>query len=373
MKAVRRRTPPLNRGRTIVRKRLSPGAKGRARGSAWLTQIRREGKAVGAQWRLASPEGSMQELKRHIQQQWNLRLSNRRVPLRKLSWRDVWTECTAFGAGAIAGAGFAAGFTPLPLKGSAAVVLHADASSEASLRLVLSELDRLPFDEKIIVTGEVPETWLSMARADNQTTIVCLEDDVDPDVGRALGAKQTKADIVLFVDERNFVPALILARFLWKCDNGLDVVLNDLSDSKKTFRDRNSILRIREFLNAALKRADLRMNVIGSLPFALSRKALDTIGPAELAVPAKAHAAAVLSGLSIGTGGRVTRGDPDEGSSETRAILPLAAGDHFEALGAATAARGFRLRFEDRQRNRKAVGGGIDEQSNDRHSDEGPL
>lgn len=366
-----RRGPTFRqRKRRGTRRLQAPHGGGAPASAALLERIRREGEAAGAAWRSEAPRGTLRELKSHIQQLWTSRLSDVRERSQSLGWPGLWSQSKAFGDGAMSAAGFGGGFAPLPLQGSAAAVLYADASSEPALGAVLAELDRLPLAETIIVAGDVPEGWLSQARRHEQATIACFSERIDPDVGRALGAKLTGADVVLFVDARKPVPAETLARFLWECDGGLDVALNDLSDGKRTFHHRPATARLREFLNVTLNRPDLKMNAIGPLPFALSRNALDKIGPANLAVPAKAHAAAVLRGLSIGTAGRAGEEPAFDAAKEEADRRALAAGDHFEAWREAATARGFRLRFEDRSRDRRAVGGVVCLEIHDHHSDE---
>ena len=363
-KAVRRSSSRISRKLARSNRAALPASKA----AALFDGIRREGEAVGAAWRTATPNGGLQELKKHIQQAWTARSAGVGEQLQKLGWQQIWGQGEAFGQGAMTGAGYSAGFAPLPLRGSAAAVLYADPDSEASLHTVLSELDRLPLAETIVVAGEVSEKWLTQARSHASASIVCYPEEVDADVGRALGAKLTGADIVLFVDARRPVPAERLARYLWASDGGLDVVLSDVSD-RGTFHRRAPIARLREFLNVTLNRPDLRMNAIGPLPFALSRNALDTIGPADLAIPAKAHAVAVIRGLSIGTAWR-TEGERGLDGDSAYADLPLALGDHFEAWRAATTLRGNRLRFEDRLRARRAVGGVVSDEILDHYTDE---
>lgn len=354
VKSLASKRNPKRSSSTRKRKKRSAGrAKSSSRGKAKMLKLLRwEGEAVGVEWRSGAPQGTLPELKKHIQQLWTSRHAHARERLQRKGWLPLWNQGKAFGDGAMAAAGFNVSFSPLPLRRSAAAVLVADPSSESALLAVLRELDRLPLAETIIVAGNVSDSWLSQAQIHGQATIARLPEAIDPDVGLALGAKLTSADIVLFVDARIPVPAGLLARFLWECDKGLDVVLNNLSNGKKTFQNRPTSARLREFLNVSLHRPDLRMNMIGPLPFALSRHALNSIGPANLAVPAKAHAAAVLRGLSIGAAPRAGGEPPPKDS-------PLEAGDYFEAWQTAAEAKGFRLQYKDQLRNRGAVGGVI--------------
>ena len=106
-------------------------------------------------------------------------------------------------------------------------------------------------------------------------------------MGRALGAKLTDAENLLFVDGNHHVPAETMARFLWECDGRMDVVLNDIAPRLGMFHQRNGIHRIYEFLNVSLNRADLHVNSMAVLPFAISSDAVQRLGVEVLAVPAK--------------------------------------------------------------------------------------
>ncbi len=271
--------------------------------------------------------------------------------------KTAWTRARAYAEGFGAGAGIVSPCVPIPLNGSAAAVVYAEENGDA-LASVLKQLDRLPLDEIVIVLGNASEPLLQTARSHSRATVVHLPEDVHPDIGRALGAKLAGADIVLAVDGLQPVSADKLARLLWAADGRLDVALNDRSPFLGTFRRRNELDRFHEFLNTTLNRPDLRMNTLASLPFALSRRALKTIGAAELSVPAKAHAKALLKGLAVGTAVSVhwrpalaAKGLP--GREEIR----LAAGDLAEAWQEAMSLRGARLHFPDGIRNRNAAGG----------------
>lgn len=330
-----------------------------AASAASLAAWRREGTTLGAAWRAENPAGTAEELKSYVQEQWTRKArdgSGRPGTAPGAGWHEVWERGKQFGEGAMAGAGVPSGFAPVPLQGSAAAVLYAEPSSARSLMSVLSVLDLLPLSEIVVVAGNASESWLTAVRSHPKATIAHHPDAVHADVGRALGAKLTGADIVLFVDGDQPAPAAELARFLWECDGRLDVALNDISPDYRMFNERNAVLRFQEFLNFTLGRADLKMNTMASMPFALSRNALDSLGSALLAVPAKAHAAAVLRGLRIGTAGRVGWRSPF-GTEAPQPVLQVAAGDHFEAWREAMTARGSRLQFADRARNRGAVGG----------------
>ena len=212
----------------------------------------------------------------------------------------------------------------------------------------MRELGALPLRETIVVIHGVPRSALPAEPVRPGAKLLVLPDVADPDVGRALGAKLAESDILLFADGSTPAPAGLLAGFLWTCDGRADVALNDLRANGRPFRDRTDAHRLQEFLNASLNRRDLKGNSLAALPFAISRKAYDAIGPAALRVPAKAHAVAVLSGLRIATGGAV----PFEPVALSGEAFGKFAGDHAEAWHTAFALRGGRLSMPDSHRAR---------------------
>ena len=189
---------------------------------------------------------------------------------------------------------------PVPLRGSASAIVYAAHEAEAT-RSLLKTLRQLPLQETIVILpGDSTATLSAAFQSHHRVTTVYRPELSNPDIGRALGSKLTRADVVLFLDGSNRVPAQRLARFLWQCDNGIDVALSDTSEQLGSFNRRPNVYRLAEFLNRSLNRRDLRASSMSVLPYALSRRALQAIGPGPLAVPPHAHAAAILGGLRVG-------------------------------------------------------------------------
>jgi len=269
-------------------------------------------------------------------------------------WRKTLQRGKRYAAGFMNGAGARVAVSPVPLHRKAAAVVYAG-TDEKTILEVLSQLDALPLHEIVIVAGNPTESLFAIARGFEKALVIGLPEPVAPDIGRALGAKLTGADTVLFVDGDRVVGADLLARFLWECEGKLDVALNDLNARIGSFRQRKEIDRLNEFLNASLRREDLRINSLATLPFALSRQALNALGASALSVPAKAHAQAILKGLRIGPAGFVSSGGRLE---KFDAEWRVAAGDYAEALREAFNVRGSRMHFKDRMRNRDLLEGG---------------
>lgn len=267
-------------------------------------------------------------------------------------WKSLLVQGRRYAEGFLNRCGYRAPLAPVPLRRTAAAVVCATAPFRG-LQRVLQELGALPLRETIVVFYGIPASQLPQDREQPTVTVVHVPEVSDPDVGRALGANLATSDTLLFVDGAKPAEAGALARFLWECDGRADIALNDVPMRHLLFRERGGAQRLQEFLNASLNRRDLKANSLAALPYALSRQALDAIGPATLCVPAKAHAVAVLSKLRIVSGGFAAAAP--QGANE-KTVGPVVAGDHAEAWGAALAMRGDRLKRPDLHRNRSILG-----------------
>jgi len=256
----------------------------------------------------------------------------------------------AYAEGFMRGTGFSFSFEPVPLRGTASAVVCAG-PNEAALEAVLTQLDRLPLREWIVVVPEQARTAQEIAARYARSVVVRTDGWTGGAAGCALGAERTGADIVLFVDGEQPAPAETLVRFLRAVDGGMDAALNARASGIAKFHQRQPADRMNEFLNFSLGRPDLGVRSLSALPFALSRRAINAIGAHALALPAKAHALCILRGLRVGIGGSVPwRAMPDPGrpNPDPRDLL--------EAWREAMALRGGRLSFPDRRRNRAAAG-----------------
>lgn len=177
------------------------------------------------------------------------------------------------------------------------------------------------------------------------------------DVGRSIGAREAKGDIVLFMDADFVIPASDLVPFVRAVENGVDVALNSyLGPVRKT--NVHHVVIAKHALNSALSRPDLKGCSLTTVPHALSKKALQMIGIDMLAVPPLAHAAAIHKGLNVRAVHHIDVGSKNPRRRRAAGADPLATlivGDHLEAIGwliRHTNPRGCR---DDLQRQREKV------------------
>ncbi|MBW5447378.1 hypothetical protein GE107_15075 [Cohnella sp. CFH 77786] len=272
---------------------------------------------------------------------------------RRRPWPAALRDGKRYVSGFWRGSGVRGQLIPVPLQGSAAAVLYAPRNASL-LRGALRRLRRLPLREIVVLLpGDSSLALIAAARTQPNVMIAYRPDLADSDVGRALGARITQADSVLFLDGGRPLKAERLARFLWACDNGLDIALNDVTGKLGLFHTRQNVFRLAEFLNRTMNRRDLRANSLSSLPFALSRRALDRLVPGPLAHPAQAQVIAMYSGLRVGIAGAVRPAIPSDTADRTGKAVR----EHAEAWRTALRHKGSRLLFPDTVRNRKLLEG----------------
>jgi hypothetical protein len=180
------------------------------------------------------------------------------------------------------------------------------------------------------------------------------------DIGRAIGAKAATADVVLFLDGDLPIRAEKLAAMARSVARGTDVVLNNVSPFLPRFHRRDQVTVVKEFLNRACSRPDLAANSLTAVPHALSRAAIEQIGPLQLAVPPVAQARALELGLkvsapvSINVFKRNRKRRSNTGMNNV--VSDLIVGDHLEAIQYRMASAQPRLTFPDLIRNRGLEG-----------------
>ncbi|MEY9096234.1 glycosyltransferase family 2 protein [Paenibacillus sp. RC84] len=166
--------------------------------------------------------------------------------------------------------------------------------------------------------------------------MIAFDTALGHDVGRAVGARAARGDIVLFTDGDIVIPAAKLSAFVKAVENGADVAMNTYIGPVK----RDSVHRVilaKHALTAMLDRPDLAGTSLTTIPHALSRRAISEIGAEALAVPPKALALALRKRLNVKAAVYAAVGakNPRRRKSAGRdPVGDLILGDHLEALHA---------------------------------------
>lgn len=257
------------------------------------------------------------------------------------------TDCAlAFREGYSAGSGIPPSEIPLPLQRSASAVVTAS-NEEKTLPLVLSELEKLPLQEIVVVLNGCTDGSLEAVSRHPRLLKLNYAERLGHDVGRAVGAKAVRGETILFVDGDLPVQAEELAPFLLAVDLGTDMALNDIMPFLPPFPQQDEVTRSKMLLNLLLGRPDLQANSLTAVPHALSRKLIDAIGTPTLAVPPKAQALAIARGFEVTAPSavnvlrknRIRAGNTGAGN----AVAKLIVGDHIEALETVMQMKGIRL------------------------------
>lgn len=220
-------------------------------------------------------------------------------------------------------------------RGALSVIISAR-NEEQTLPKLLEQVTLLKPLEIIVVLNGCDDRSFQRTRLCRQATVVHIPESAGHDVGRSLGAKLSRGDILLFLDGDMAIPARQLAGFVTAVDGGVDVALNNLDPLLPSFGQSDAVTRCKLYLNSVLGRSDLGVSSMTAVPHALSRRALEVIGCRELMVPPKAQAISILRQLRVEKAGavdvikhnRLRQGNTGAGN----AMEQLIAGDHAEAL-----------------------------------------
>lgn len=156
------------------------------------------------------------------------------------------------------------------------------------------------------------------------------------DVGRSIGAKEARGNILLFLDGDFIVNSRELRPLVKAVENGTDVALNSyLGPTRK--QHVHQVIAAKHVLNIMLYRPDLKGVSMTTIPHAMSRTALEHIGTDNLAIPPKAHAIAVHKGLKVEPIHYIPVGIRNrkrirKKNSQSDPLGNLIIGDHLEAI-----------------------------------------
>ncbi len=176
------------------------------------------------------------------------------------------------------------------------------------------------------------------------------------DVGRAIGLASVDSDIYVVVDADIVCRPIELEPYVRAVESGVDVALNRYPSPKKpAYRHPTSIGK--RTLNLFLSRPDLLASSLTAVPHALSRKAVDLLGPATFMVPPVAQAKAIMQGLRVEAVAYTPVGvrNPLRKPAHQLAMRKLILGDCLEAVDTIVRERGVRGGFTDLGRKREVI------------------
>jgi glycosyltransferase involved in cell wall biosynthesis len=177
--------------------------------------------------------------------------------------------------------------------------------------------------------------------------VIAIDFPLGHDVGRSIGAAAAKGEIILFTDGDIVIPTSQLVPFIRALESGkVDIALNKyLGPVKK--QKVSKVVLAKHALNALLSSFKLKGASLTTIPHAINRKALESIGVENLAVPPKAYTIAICKGLKIRPVHYVEVGKNNPRKRKGFRVDPVAkliVGDHLEAIHSLielTSLRGF--------------------------------
>lgn len=219
-------------------------------------------------------------------------------------------------------------------------------NEKKTITRVLRQLSKLHRQIEVIVVanGSKDGTLEKVRRMGAK--VIFFKEPLGHDVGRAVGAAAATGQVILFTDGDIVIPARDYRPLIQAVLSGVDVALNAYNGPTQR-RNVHNVVLAKYALNGMLSNFDMKGASLTTIPHAISRKALEVIGPQHLAVPPLAYVIACHNGLKVKAVHMVPvgkknprrrkrglEGDPVEG---------LIVGDHLEAvhwLTGATNARG---------------------------------
>jgi glycosyltransferase involved in cell wall biosynthesis len=187
--------------------------------------------------------------------------------------------------------------------------------------------------------------------------VISFNQPLGHDVGRSVGAKEARGDILLFIDADFVISAKETIPLVKAVQRGVDVALNKYNGIRSKVGVHRVVLA-KHALNTILCRTDLEGASMTTIPHAISRKALVTIGADNLAIPPLAQAIAVQRGLHIIAAQLIQVGLRNRIRRRAKAVDPvgdLIIGDHLEAIGWLIQASDERASLDDQVRVREMM------------------
>lgn len=231
-------------------------------------------------------------------------------------------------------------------------------NEEKTITTVIREAFRVhPKTEVIVVANGCKDRTPELAERAG-ALVIQYEHPLGHDVGRAVGAAVSRGEVLLFIDGDMVIPADQLKPFISAVGQaGMDVALNRYNGPVH-LRQVHPVIAAKHTLNFMLQRADLKGASMTAVPHALSRKALETVGSDQLAVPPLFMTKAITEGLRVEAVHHVavrTRNRKRPTVRNGDELTSIVLSDHLHAIRWLTAHKGVRGGRGDLERDRSRV------------------
>jgi hypothetical protein len=170
-------------------------------------------------------------------------------------------------------------------------------NEESTIERVLQEVERLNPKEIIVVVNGSTDRTAQIAKSRNHLVLE-FHDRIGHDVGRSIGASIAKGGTLLFVDADIVIPATEFEQLFNYIELGYDMALNNIDPFVCT-NPWDSVSLQKLWLNICMCREDLGTASFTAVPHAIRRGVFEYISPDDLAVPPKAYAKLLCSGVRV--------------------------------------------------------------------------
>lgn len=238
-----------------------------------------------------------------------------------------------------------------------------------TLPKILVECNRIQGEKEVIIVVNGSKDRSRKIAQHSGARVLYFQQALGHDVGRSIGAKHAKGNILLFLDGDIVISHADLQKFIDAVRDGIDIALNAYQGPVRT-TNVHSVILAKHSLNQFCSRSDLKGASMTTIPHAISREALLKLGEDKLVVPPLAQAAAFLNGLNVEAVHHVSVGKENpKRRKKPDPLEKLIFGDHLEAIAwylSHTDTRGFKT---DLGRLRKVVNPWIN-QGHEENSDQ---
>ncbi|HFR4162671.1 TPA: glycosyltransferase family 2 protein [Bacillus cereus] len=247
------------------------------------------------------------------------------------------------------------------MKVSVVIPVHNEAST---LSKVLAEVKKLEPYEIIIVDNGSTDGTKEIA-LQHHCRVIYYNHSLGNDVGRAIGAREAKGEIVLFLDGDIVMKSEELYPFIKGIQQGHQIVLNNLTWSVY-LKVRPHYTTVGKYmLNRYLNKKEFVVGSLIAIPHAISREVIEKLGWWNLADPALFQAMAMSRGVDISDMASVdviytNKVRPVHTGTSPDSPYPKATsrimGDHLRALQYVIETYGNRGGFSEGNKDREFVG-----------------
>jgi glycosyltransferase involved in cell wall biosynthesis len=171
-------------------------------------------------------------------------------------------------------------------------------NEEMTIEKVIREARKIEPMEIIVVVNGSNDNTTTIA-SNLGATVIKYKEPLGHNVGRAIGALAATGDIILFMDADFAIPARDLHPFTQAVADGVDMALNDLDQYLPICFPFHNVAAFKYALNLICHRKDLGIGSLLTVPHAISRSCLESIGFETLVCPSLAQVKAVLQGYKV--------------------------------------------------------------------------